>query len=88
MSWPAAPISGSAALELAASKANWGAPLPAGRGRGIAVVFSYGSYAANVAEVSVEPDGTVRVHRLVSVIDAGIAVNPEQVRAQMEGGAV
>jgi isoquinoline 1-oxidoreductase beta subunit len=77
-----------AALELAARKANWGAPLPAGRGRGIAVVFSYGSYTANVAEVSVEPDGTVRVHKLVSVIDAGIAVNPEQVRAQMEGGAV
>jgi isoquinoline 1-oxidoreductase beta subunit len=75
-------------LELAAAKANWGAPLPAGRGRGIAVAFSYGSYAAHVAEVSVAPDGAVRVHRLVGAIDAGLAVNPEQVKAQMEGGAV
>jgi isoquinoline 1-oxidoreductase beta subunit len=77
-----------AVLELAAAKASWGAPLPPGHGRGIAVVFSYGSYAAHVAEVSVAPDGAVRVHRLVGVIDAGFAVNPEQVRAQMEGGAV
>jgi isoquinoline 1-oxidoreductase subunit beta len=75
-------------LELAATKANWGAPLPPGRARGIAVVFSYGSYAATVAEVSVAPDGGVRVHRLVAAIDAGLAVNPEQVRAQIEGGAV
>jgi isoquinoline 1-oxidoreductase beta subunit len=77
-----------AVLELAANKANWGAPLPAGRGRGIAVAFSYGSYAAHVAEVSVAPDGAVRVHRLVGAIDAGLAVNPEQVKAQIEGGAV
>ena len=77
-----------AVLELAAAKANWGAPLPAGQGRGIAVAFSYGSYAAHVAEVSVAPDGAVRVHRLVGVIDAGLAVNPEQVKAQIEGGAV
>jgi len=75
-------------LELAATKANWGTPLPPGRARGIAVVFSYGSYAASVAEVSVAPDGAVRVHRLVAAIDPGLAVNPEQVRAQMEGGAV
>jgi len=77
-----------AVLELVAQKANWGSPLPAGRGRGIAVVFSYGSYAATVAEVSVAPDGTPRIHRLVTGIDAGIAVNPDAVRAQMEGGAV
>jgi isoquinoline 1-oxidoreductase subunit beta len=77
-----------AVLELAAQKANWGAPLPAGRARGIAVAFSYGSYAAHVAEVSVAPDGTVRVHKLVCAIDCGIAVNPDQIRAQMEGGAV
>jgi len=75
-------------LELAATKANWGTPLPPGRGRGIAVVFSYGSYAATVAEVSVAPDGAVRVHRLVAAIDPGLAVNPNQVKAQMEGGAV
>lgn len=77
-----------AILELVAARANWRSPLPAGQGRGIAVVFSYGSYAASVAEVSVAGDGTVRVHRIVCGIDAGLAVNPEQVRAQMEGGAV
>jgi isoquinoline 1-oxidoreductase beta subunit len=77
-----------AVLELAAQKANWGAPLPPGRARGIAVAFSYGSYAAHVAEVSVATDGKPRVHRIVGAIDCGIAVNPDQVRAQMEGGAV
>ena len=77
-----------AVLELVAQKANWGSPPPAGQGRGIAVVFSYGSYAATVAEVSVAPDGTPRVHKLVTGIDAGLAVNPDQVKAQMEGGAV
>jgi isoquinoline 1-oxidoreductase subunit beta len=77
-----------AVLELAATKAGWGSPLPAGRGRGIAVCFSYASYAAHVAEVSVADDGTVRVHRVVCAIDCGIAVNPDQVVAQMEGGLV
>jgi isoquinoline 1-oxidoreductase beta subunit len=77
-----------AVLELAAARANWGAPLPAGRARGIAVAFSYGSYAAHVIEASVAADGAVRVHRVVCAIDCGIAVNPDQVRAQMEGGAV
>jgi isoquinoline 1-oxidoreductase beta subunit len=77
-----------AILELVAARSNWGAPLPAGQGRGIAVVFSYGSYAASVAEVAVGTDGAVRVHRIVCGIDAGLAVNPEQVKAQMEGGAV
>jgi isoquinoline 1-oxidoreductase beta subunit len=75
-------------LELAASRAGWGSPLPAGHGRGIAVCFSYGSYAAHVAEVSVDAEGAVRVHRVVCAIDCGIAVNPDQVRAQMEGGLV
>jgi isoquinoline 1-oxidoreductase beta subunit len=77
-----------AVLELAATKANWGAPLPAGRARGIAVAFSYGSYVSHVAEVSVAPDGKVTVHKLTCAIDCGIAVNPDQVRAQMEGGAI
>jgi isoquinoline 1-oxidoreductase beta subunit len=77
-----------AVLELAATKANWGAPLPAGRARGCAVMFSYGSYVAHVAEVSVAPDGKVRVHKLVGAIDAGFAVNPDQVKAQMEGGGI
>ncbi len=75
-------------LELAATRANWGSPLPAGRARGIAVAFSYGSYAAHVIEASVAADGAVRAHRVVCAIDCGIAVNPDQVKAQMEGGAV
>jgi isoquinoline 1-oxidoreductase beta subunit len=75
-------------LELAATKANWGSPLPAGVARGIAVAFSYGSYAAHVAEVSVAADGTPRVHRIVCAIDCGFPVNLDQIRAQMEGGAV
>jgi isoquinoline 1-oxidoreductase subunit beta len=77
-----------AVLELAAARASWGSPLPAGRARGIAVAFSYGSYAAHVIEASVAADGAVRVHRVVCAIDCGIAVNPDQVKAQMEGGAV
>ncbi len=75
-------------LELAAAKAGWGSPLPPGRHRGIAVAFSYGSWAAEVAEVSVATDGSARVHRVVCAIDCGIAVNPDQIRAQMEGGIV
>jgi isoquinoline 1-oxidoreductase beta subunit len=77
-----------AVLELAATKANWGSPLSTGHGRGIAVCFSYGSYAAHVAEVSVAEDGSVRVHKVVCAIDCGIAVNPDQVAAQMEGGFI
>jgi isoquinoline 1-oxidoreductase beta subunit len=75
-------------LELAAGKAGWGSPLPAGHHRGIAVAFSYGSWAAEVAEVSVDPEGAVRVHRVVCAIDCGLAVNPDQIEAQMQGGIV
>jgi isoquinoline 1-oxidoreductase beta subunit len=77
-----------AVLELAATKAGWGTPLPAGHGRGIAVCFSYGSYAAHVAEVSVAEDGAVQVNKVIGAIDCGIAVNPDQVKAQMEGGFI
>jgi isoquinoline 1-oxidoreductase beta subunit len=77
-----------AVLELAAAKASWGSPPPAGRARGCAVMFSYGSYVAHVAEVSVAPDGKLKIHKLVGAIDAGFAVNPDQVKAQMEGGAI
>ena len=72
-----------AALNLAAEKADWGKPLPKGVARGIAVHESFGSFVAQVAEVSVE-DGTVKVHRMVCAIDCGLAVNPESLRAQME----
>jgi isoquinoline 1-oxidoreductase subunit beta len=74
-----------AALNLAAEKAMWGMPVPKGRARGIAVHESFGSYVAQVAEVSVEKDA-IRVHRVVCAIDCGVAVNPETVRAQMESG--
>ncbi len=72
-------------LELAAEKANWGARLSDGRGRGIAVHESFGSFVAHVAEVSVSPGGNVRVHRVVCAIDCGPVVNPDSIRAQMEG---
>jgi isoquinoline 1-oxidoreductase beta subunit len=72
-------------LNLAAEKAKWGTPVPQGRARGIAVHESFGSYVAQVAEVSVEKDA-IRVHRVVCAIDCGLAVNPEAVRAQMESG--
>jgi isoquinoline 1-oxidoreductase subunit beta len=75
------------ALNLAAEKAGWGKPLPAGRARGIAVHESFGSWVAQVAEVSVEKD-RVRVHRVVCAIDCGICVNPAGVKAQMESGIV
>ncbi|HEY7753155.1 MAG TPA: xanthine dehydrogenase family protein molybdopterin-binding subunit [Steroidobacteraceae bacterium] len=72
-------------LNLAAERAGWGAKLPAGRARGIAVHESFGSWVAQVAEVSVE-DGALRVYRVVCAIDCGIAVNPDGVVAQMESG--
>jgi isoquinoline 1-oxidoreductase subunit beta len=72
-----------AVLDLAAAKAGWGSPLPAGRARGIAVHESFGSIVSHVAEVSVE-EGRIRVHRVVTAVDCGICVNPLGVRAQME----
>ncbi len=74
-------------LTLAAEKAHWGAPLPAGRARGIAVHASFGSWCAQVAEVSIQ-DGKIRVHRVVCAIDCGRAINPDTIAAQMEGGIV
>jgi isoquinoline 1-oxidoreductase beta subunit len=73
-----------AALELAAQRAGWGTPLPAGRGRGIAVHESFGSVCAQVAEVSVE-QGAVKVHRVVAAFDCGLVVNPLTVEAQVQG---
>lgn len=75
-------------LELAAQKAGWGQPLPSGVFRGIAVAQSFGSYVAEVAEVSVAADGTPRVHRVVAAVDCGKTVNPEIIRRQIEGGIV
>jgi isoquinoline 1-oxidoreductase beta subunit len=77
-------------LKLAAEKAGWSAPLaPASngdkRGRGVAVHESFNTYVAQVAEVTVKPDGGVRVDRIVCAVDCGIAVNPDNVRSQVEG---
>ncbi len=73
-------------LELAAAKAGWGKPLPAGRARGIAVHASFGSFVAQVAEVSMSPRGQVKVHRVVAAVDCGQYVNPDTIAAQIEGG--
>jgi isoquinoline 1-oxidoreductase beta subunit len=72
-------------LELAAEKAGWGRALPAGRARGVAVHESFGSFVAQVAEVSLIK-GLPRVHRVVCAIDCGKIVNPDTIAAQMEGG--
>jgi len=75
-------------LNLAAEKAGWGRSLPARRGRGVAVQHAFGSFVAQVAEVEVAQDGTVRVHRLVCAVDCGLAVNPDTIVAQVEGGSL
>ena len=77
-----------AVLELAAKRAGWGRPLPAGRGRGIAVLNAFGSFISQVAEVSVSKRGDVRVERVVCAVDCGTIVNPDIVKAQMESGIV
>ncbi|MBL8484129.1 MAG: xanthine dehydrogenase family protein molybdopterin-binding subunit [Rhodocyclaceae bacterium] len=78
-------------LKLAADKAGWGKPLKPGkagerRGRGVAVHESFSSYVAQVAEVTVAKDGSLRVDRVVCAVDCGVAINPDNVRAQVEGG--
>jgi isoquinoline 1-oxidoreductase beta subunit len=79
-------------LNLAAEKSGWGRPLKpvAGRrvGRGVSAQFAFGTYMAQVAEVSVGADGEVRVHRVVCALDCGQVVNPDTVTAQMEGGII
>ena len=75
-----------AVLKLAADKAGWGTPMPAGHFRGLAVHESFSSYVANVAEIALKDDGTFKVERVVCAIDCGVAVNPDVVAAQMEGG--
>jgi isoquinoline 1-oxidoreductase beta subunit len=78
-----------AALELAAAKADWGAPLPDGWGRGIACWSTWDvTPTVVVVEVSVGDDSAVRVHRAVCAVDCGIVINPDIVEAQMEGGIV
>lgn len=73
-------------LQLAAEKAGWGSLLPEGRGRGVAVHESFNSYVAQVVEVTVKDDGSYTVDRVVCAVDCGIPINPDVIRAQMEGG--
>ncbi|MES2282962.1 MAG: molybdopterin cofactor-binding domain-containing protein [Pseudomonadota bacterium] len=77
-----------AVLNAAAERAGWGKPLPAGHFQGIAQTMGFGSYVAAVAEVSVNPEGKLKIHRIVAATDCGYAVNPQQIEAQVEGSFV
>jgi isoquinoline 1-oxidoreductase beta subunit len=74
-----------AVLNAVAEKGDWGKPLPKGVHRGIAQFMGYGSYSAATAEVSVNANGQVKVHRMVLALNCGTAVNPGQIAAQVEG---
>jgi isoquinoline 1-oxidoreductase beta subunit len=78
-----------AVLDLATEKAGWGQPLPAGHGRGVALLYcSWNTYMAQVADVEVSPSHEIRVHRVVCACDCGQMVNPDIVTAQIEGGII
>jgi len=77
-----------AVLVAAATRAGWGSPLPPGVHHGLAQMMAFGSYNAAVAEVSVTPDGVVRVLRVVAAVDCGMTVNPRLVEAQIEGAVM
>lgn len=77
-----------AVLELAERESQWGSALPEGSGRGVAVFEGFGSFLAVVAQVAVKRTGRVAAERIVCVVDTGIAVNPDIVRAQIEGGII
>jgi isoquinoline 1-oxidoreductase beta subunit len=73
-------------LKKVAEMANWGSPVPEGRERGVAVVQSFKTYVAQIVEVSVGTDGLPRVHKVWCAVDCGVAINPNVIAAQMEGG--
>ncbi len=75
-----------AVLKLAAEKSGWGGVLPKGHGRGVAVHKSFNSYVAEVAEVQMQADGTVKVVQVTAAVDCGVPINPDNIRAQVEGG--
>ncbi len=75
-------------IELAREKSGWGKRLPAGRAHGFAAHYSFLSYTAEVAEVSIDKDGRPKIHKVTCAVDCGVPVNPEGIRAQMEGGIV
>lgn len=76
-----------AVLQEAATQSGWGKPLPKGRARGVAAVFSFDTYVAHVAEVSVD-NKDVRVHRVTTAVDCGRVVNPDGLKAQLEGAVI
>jgi isoquinoline 1-oxidoreductase beta subunit len=75
-------------LQIAAERSGWGKPLPGGQGRGIALCIGFGSFIAQVVQVSVDKDGAVTPARAWCAVDCGIQVNPDTIRAQMESGIV
>jgi isoquinoline 1-oxidoreductase beta subunit len=75
-------------LQIAAEKSGWGKPLPAGQGRGIALCIGFGSFIAQVVQVTVDKDGGVNPTHVWCVVDCGIQVNPDTIRAQMQSGIV
>jgi CO/xanthine dehydrogenase Mo-binding subunit len=77
-----------AVLQIAAERSGWDKPLPAGQGRGIALCIGFGSFIAQVVEVSVDKDGAVNPTQVWCVVDCGVQVNPDTIRAQMESGIV
>ena len=77
-----------AALNLAAEKSGWGQPLPARTGRGVCVQPSFGSFIATVVEAEVDEQGEVHLRRATSAVDTGIAINPDTIIAQLEGGLI
>jgi isoquinoline 1-oxidoreductase beta subunit len=76
------------ALNLAAEKSNWGQPLPARVGRGVCVQPSFASFIATVVEAEVDEQGEVHLRRVTCAVDTGIAVNPDTIMAQLEGGLI
>lgn len=76
-----------AVLDLVAEKSGWGKPLPAGHARGIAIMEAFGSIVGQVAEVSVT-NGAVKVHKVWCAVDTGWVINPDTIKAQMEGGTI
>ena len=77
-----------AALDLVAEKSSWGQPLPARTGRGVSVQPAFGSFIATVVEAEVDAQGEVRLRRVTSAVDTGIAVNPDTIVAQLQGGLI
>jgi len=75
-------------LRIAADRAGWASPLPRGQGRGIALCIGFGSFIAQVVQVAIDQDGAVTPTRVWCVVDCGVAVNPDTIRAQMESGIV